>query len=239
MTQPHPDWKVLPHGPLTDIGDGILCAVGQVTMPLVEIPRRMTVVPLNDGRLVVWSAIALDDAAMAVLQRHGRPAFLVVPSDHHRLDAAPWKARFPDLQVIAPAGSREKVAEVVAVDTNAPDFGDARLRFMVVPGTREKEAALVVHRPQGTTLVLNDIIGNIRHASGFGGWLLRRMGLAGDEAQVPTAVALLIVKDKQALGAQFLEWAAIPDLKRIIVSHGDIIDRAPAEVLQSLAHALV
>lgn len=238
MTAPNTEWNVLPHGPMTEIEPGLRCVVGEIPMPLMQLPRRMTVIRLHDGSLVIWSAIALDDAGMAGLEAFGRPAYLVVPSEHHRLDAAAWKKRFPDLQVIAPAGSREKIEEALRVDTCAPDFGDPEVRFSTVQGTRDEEAALIVRRTTGTTLVLNDIIGNIRHSEGFGGWVLRRMGLAGDEAQIPTAVSLLIVKDKEALSRQLLEWSDIANLNRIVVSHGEVIEDHPQRTLHELALSL-
>jgi hypothetical protein len=46
------------------------------------------------------------------------------------------------------------------------------------------------------------------------------------------------MEDKPALAAQFDAWASDPDLKRIIVSHGDVIEEDPAGVLRSLAEAL-
>src|SRR6266496_2309669 len=100
MTQPYTHWNVLPHGKLSAIDEGILTVVGQIRMPLMNLPRRMTVVRLNDSRLVVWSAIALDEQEMATLEAFGRPAFLIVPNDHHRLDA---RARRP-----ASAGRRAR-----------------------------------------------------------------------------------------------------------------------------------
>ena len=64
------------------------------------------------------------------------------------------------------------------------------------------------------------------------------MGLAGDKAQVPKAVELTIVESKKALGDQLQKWAEIPDLVRIVMSHGDIIDDSPATVLRELALSL-
>ena len=122
MTKPYEHWNVLPHGKLSEIDDGILTVEGQIRMPLGAFPRRMTVVRLNDSRLVVWSAIALDRKEMATFDAFGRPAFLIVPNDHHRLDAKVWKERYPQLQVVAPKGSRAKVEKVVPVDTTTPDF---------------------------------------------------------------------------------------------------------------------
>ena len=238
MTKPNENWNVLPHGKLTPMDDGMLTVEGRIKMPLMDLPRRMTVVRLHDSRLVVWSAIALDDAAMATFEAFGRPAFLVVPNDHHRLDAKAWKNRYPELKVIAPEGAREKIADVVAVDTTSPDFGDPGVTFVTVPGTREHEAALVVRKERGTTLVLNDLVGNIHAASGIDGWLLRLAGFAGDDAQIPRVVKMALVKDAADLRAQLLEWAELPGLRRIIVSHGEPIESEPQRTLRDLAASL-
>ena len=55
-------------------------------MPLMELSRRMTVVRLNDSRLVVFSAIALDEDEMAALEAYGLcGSTLLLPS---RLDGS-------------------------------------------------------------------------------------------------------------------------------------------------------
>src|SRR5439155_504796 len=93
MTQPHPSWKVRPHGELSEIDDGMLSVVGPIRMPIGSFPRRMTVIRLSDSRLVVWSAMALGGTEMAKLEAFGRPAFLIVPNDHHRFDAKALRAQ--------------------------------------------------------------------------------------------------------------------------------------------------
>jgi hypothetical protein len=107
-----------------------------------------------------------------------------------------------------------------------------------VAGTRGHEAALLVTTATGSTLVLNDVVANIRDPSGFGGWLLRIAGFAGDDAQVPGIVKMMMVDDKAALRAQLLQWAALPALRRVLVAHGDVIDRAPQQTLRDLAQSL-
>lgn len=238
MSRTLEQWKVLPHDDLVRIGDDILTVVGEIRMPLMTLPRRMTIVRLRDGRLVIFSAIALDEDEMRRIEAFGRPAFLIVPNDHHRLDAKIWKQRYPSLTVVAPAGAREKVAEAVPVDAAEADFDDPRVAFVIVPGTDEREGALAVRDGDGLTLVLNDIVGNIRDEHGVGGWLLRRMGFAGDEPHVPGPVKFNMVESKAALRSQLLRWAGDPALRRIIVSHGDTIDDNPAGALRDLAAAL-
>jgi hypothetical protein len=238
MTQPFQHWTVLPHGKLVQVDENILTVVGEIHMPLVDLPRRMTVVRLADARLVVFSAIALDEDEMSALEAYGRPSFLIVPSDRHRLDAKTWKDRYPRIQVIAPEGARAKVEEIVEVDTVAPHFDDPNVQFVNVPGTRGRDAALVVRTPAGTTLVLNEVVGNIRDAAGFGGWLLHLAGFAGTHAQIPSVVKLAVIADTQALRTQLLQWAAIESLKCILVSHGSPIDDNPRQVLRDLADTL-
>ena len=238
MTQPFQQWTVLPHGKLVQVDEGILTVVGEIHMPLMDLPRRMTVVRLADASLVVFSAIALDEDEMSALEAYGRPAVLIVPSDKHRLDAKTWKDRYPEIEVVAPDGARAKVEEVVPVETAAPRFDDPNVQFVTVPGTRGREAALVVRTPNGTTLVLNDVVGNIRDAAGFGGWLLHLAGFAGKEAQVPAVVKMAVIDDTKALRTQLLQWAEIESLVRILVSHGSVIEENPRQVLRDLAASL-
>lgn len=237
MTRPFQQWKVLPHGKLSEIDQNILTVTGEIRVPM-ELPRRMTVVRLSDSRLVVFSAIALDEGAMAWLEAYGRPAFLIVPSDKHRLDARIWKDRYPAMQVVAPEGARAKIEKIVPVDTVAPDFEDSNVQFVAVPGTRGKEAALVARTPNGTTLILNDLVGNIRNEAGVGGWLLRMAGFAGKRAQIPRVVKMALIKDPQALRVQLMQWAEIESLKRILVSHGSPIEESPQQALRELARSL-
>lgn len=237
MAKTHDDWKVLPHGRLTAVDDDILTVVGEIPMPLGTLERRMTLVRLVDGRLVVFSAIALAEDAMRELEAFGTPGFLVVPNARHRMDAKAWKRRYPSLQVVAPEGAREAVGKIVAVDATAADFADPRVVFRTVPGTRHAESALEVAGAGGSTLVLNDIVGNVRNARGAFGFFLRLMRFAGDEPRVPLPVRLAMVGDKRALAAAFRRWAELP-VKRILVSHGEVIDRDPQGVLRRLAGSL-
>lgn len=121
-------WEVMPHGPVEAIDDGILSVAGEITMPLGRFPRRMTVARLANGTTAIWSAIALDEPGMAKVEGLGQPAFLIIPNDHHRLDARIWKDRYPELRVIAPPGAAVAVAEAVPVDSTGDVLDDPEVR---------------------------------------------------------------------------------------------------------------
>ena len=115
MTAPFKEWTVLPHGKLTQINERVIAVVGELKMPLLDLPRRMTAVRLKSGDLVIFSAIALHEPDMAELETFGRPAFLIVPSLRHRLDAPSYARRYPGMSVVAPRAGVEKIGEVVRI----------------------------------------------------------------------------------------------------------------------------
>jgi hypothetical protein len=240
MAKPFKQWTVLPHGELNRLDDRLLVVTGFMNMPpMGQVERRMTVIRLRDGRLIVYSAIALGEAEMSVLESFGTPAYLIVPNAIHRMDVKPWKDRYPTIAVISPAGARAKVEEVVQVDASTVNFSDPSVQFLPVAGTDEREAALMVQTEDGTTLVMNDLIFNLANREGLRGWLFKAIGLTGDNPHIAPPVRMRVVRDKAALRAQLEGWSRLPDLKRIIVAHGNIIDADPRRVLAQIAENLV
>lgn len=239
MAKPFTEWTVLPHGKLTLLEDNLLSVTGLLRMPpMGDVERRMTVIRLAGGQLVVYSAIALREEEMRELEDFGTPAYLIVPSDIHRMDINAWKQRYPAMRVIAPAGARAKVEEIVPVDATEVDFGDPSVRFVTVPGTGDREAALVVKTNSGTTLIVSDLIFNLANRPGLSGWFFKTMGMTADEPHVPPLIKMRRVDDKDAVQAQFQRWSRLPNLNRVIVSHGGIIAADAARVLGRIADEL-
>lgn len=211
-----------------------MTVTGDLRMPLCLLERRMTVIRLRDRRLVVYSALALDETQMTTLRDFGSPSFLIVPNRYHRQDAFAWKQRYPKLIVVAPSGARGHVESVVPVDTSTPDFQDDAVRLIEVPGTAGRELALEVHDGEGVTLILNDIVGNLPQHHGI---VLRALGFATEAPRVPRMVKRMLMSDPHALRAQFEAWAEQP-VERILVSHGRPILAAAQETLRELARSL-
>jgi hypothetical protein len=232
---PNQTWKVLPHGDLERLADNLYTVEGKLKMPFGETRRRMTIVKLTGGRLAIYSAIALDDRRMADLEALGRPAFLIVPSGIHRLDARPWKDRYPALDVIAPEGARDRIGEVVHVDASRIDLGDPRVRVEAVPGTAARELAMLVDTDTGKTLVVNDLIFNLPEVPGVAGLGLRLLGFGPGHVKMPKLVRMRLVKDDARVRQQLREWADVDGLERIVVSHGAPITNARETLLELAA----
>lgn len=240
MSKLNDEWKVEAHGPIEQLDEGLWTVAGEIDMPLGHFPRRMTVVRLQDGRLVIWSAIPLQESAMRELEAKGPVSFIVVPGIGHRLDVRPWKQRYAQARIVCSPGAREAVSEAVEVDATEDPFGDAAVGFHTVPGVEGKEAVLLVRRQAGTTLVINDLIANVQHPHGLGAKLMARlMGFGVKQPEMPWVGEKMFVKDKDALAVALRHWADEPRLRRIVVSHGDVIESHAAAVLQRIAAELV
>ena len=236
MARLHDHWKVLPHGPLRTLAPGLLTVVGQIPLPLGNFPRRMTVAALPGKRTALFSPFPLDEASMGEIESLGAPAFLIVPNGGHRLDLRPMKARYPAAKVVSAPGSKALVSEASAVDTTAPNLG-AAVHLVSVAGMGDTELAMLVRHEGTTSLVVNDILGNVAKPQGPGAWIMSRMTGFGPRPAVPRLVRNKYVRDERALGRQLSEWAQIPALERCIPSHGEIIER-PAPILERLARGL-
>src|SRR4051812_34100581 len=145
-----PDWVVLPHDPIQKLSENLWRVEG--ALPHFSMRRVMTVVRLQDGRLLIHSAIALDEASMKELEAWGEPAILLIPHVRHRMDAARYKRRYPALRVYAPPAVMAKAREVVPVDGTVAEAPlDASASLPLLDGTGDAEVALTVHSSDGTS----------------------------------------------------------------------------------------
>src|SRR4051812_20139339 len=151
------DWLVLAHDPIQELSENLWRVEG--ALPHFSMRRVMTVVRLLDGRLLIHSAIAMDEGSMKKLEAWGEPAILLIPHRRHRMDAPRYKRRYPALRVFAPPAVLKQARAVVHVDgtfAEAPLDGSARLELL--DGTNEAEAALIVQSNDGVSVVLTEVV---------------------------------------------------------------------------------
>lgn len=241
MAKHHTAWRVLPHRPLQQLSERVWRLEGDLeNMP---VKRVMTIARRGDGGLVIHNAIAADAEAMAAIAALGEVRAIVVPNGYHRLDAGVFHERFAAAQVICPAGARARVEEVVPVHATYDEVpADAAVELQTLDGTKAREGAMIVRDGGGTTLVLNDIVFNMPHASGFTGFVLRHITGSTGGVKITRLARMAVIADKPALRAHLERLAALPGLVRIIVSHHEVIDRAsgrePGRVLAEVAATL-
>lgn len=228
-------WRVLPHGAIERFDDNLWRVEGN--LPRGPMPRSMVLVRLPDRRIVVYSAMALDDAAMAEIEAWGKPSIVVVPNNRHRMDPAKYRDRYPGVRVIAPAGARKKIEEVVTVDATEIDLGPT-VAVRTLGGTGDGELWLEVTHDGRTTVVVGDFIMNLRPLRGFGGWIMNRMGFTGPAPKIAKPTQMVLVKDREAAAAQLETMSALPGLERVLVGHGAPITGDVSVQLRDVASRL-
>jgi hypothetical protein len=233
MAKAHASWKVLPHGPIEKLSERVWRVEG--ALPNMPMKRVMTIAKRADGGLVIHNGICVADAELAEIAGWGRIAAIAVPNGYHRLDARVFHEKFPTARVICPPGARAKVAEVVPVTgTYADEPADDAVRFETLDGTKGNEGAMIVRDKSGTTLVLNDIVFNMPHVGGFSGFVLRRVTGSTGGPKISRIARWFVARDKPALRAHLERLAQLPELRRVVVSHHQVIEE-PALLRQVAA----
>jgi hypothetical protein len=230
-------WTPARHRPLRLVADGLWEIDAEMSGPPFQ--RRMTLIRLASGELVVHSAVACDAATMAQIDGIGPVGYIVVPNPYHRMDAPAFAARYPAARVVTPQAAARRVRKVVRVDGGLDLLpADPALRWEPLDGVLA-EAVLIHTDAQGAlTLVFNDVFFNIvERPPGMKGMLLSAVGSFGAARATPIA-KLFIIQDRRAFLAHLQRLAALPGLARIVPGHGAIIDVGAAAAVASVAASL-
>ncbi len=228
--------KVYPHGMPEQLSDGVWWVRGTLGFPL---HRNMIVIRLPTGELLLHSVVALDEAGMKALEALGTPTYAIVPHSAHMMDIGFYKARYPELKVLAPAVHRAAVAARVpiagTVEEVLPQFG---FKLHEVPATRVTEYFYEFPLRSGGRMVMGcDALGSANSAdmSKPMGGLLKFTGAPGNKLGVSRIYRLAMAKDLSALKQFAARLAEIPDLRLLTVSHGDPVTHDPASALREAA----
>ncbi len=223
-------WNVLSHRPIEKLSENVWRVEGD--LPQGNGTRVMTIAKLSDGRLVIHNAIALEEPLMKEIEAFGTPSAIVVPNGFHRLDAKVFKDRYPQAKVYCPEAAKKKVGQIVGVDGSLEEAPhDDTVKLFHIEGTKRGEGVLEVKSSDGVTVTFNDAICNLPPVGGVMGFFLAPTG----RASVPRMARWLVVKDKSSFRDHLTKIAETPDLKRVIVAHGSLIESQAAATLKAVA----
>jgi len=183
---------------------------------------------------VIYSAVAIGEAEMAKLDALGPVKFIVVPNGYHRLDGGAYTARYPQARVLAPRGSKKRVAQVAPDVGELSEISDPAVTLTTVAGTRNVEALLIVKSGDKTSVVFTDTVFNMPHKHGLPGFVLEHITQSTGGPKVSRLARLFIIKDKAAFAAQ-LEQLAADKPVRVLVAHHEMITQDAANVLRAIA----
>jgi hypothetical protein len=190
----------------------------------LRMPLASTLVRLQDGLLLLYSPVPLDDAMTTAIAAEGEVAHIVAPNLWHHLYAKAALERFPRATLHGAPGLAAKRADLPIgreLGTPDPDWGDA-LDVAVIAGAPKLNEAVLFHRPSGT-LVCADFVFNVTEpANVMTKVILSMMGVGGRRLAQSRAWKFA-VRDRAAARASIdrvLGWS----IRRVSPVHGESID---------------
>ena len=206
---------IYPYQPPRALADNLWQVEGSLKLP---IPRNMTVWRAPDGRLVLYSVIAMHDEGMRRLEGLGTPAFMIIPHKRHHMDAPFYKARYPALRVLA---ETRDPANGVAIDGSVAELTPLGVHAGSIPGTSYDDIAVDFPLPGGgVALCVCELLGNVAPAGTLMRVAMRLLGPPGGGFGVARAVRFREVVDREGVRAWLVKQAARAELRMLLVGHG-------------------
>ena len=198
----------------------------------LSVGTRMTVIRLKGERLLLHSPVALDQELREQLDSLGRVCFAVAPNRVHHLYAGDVAEVYPGARLwVAPGLERKRpdlVFEAVLTD-EAPEEWREEVDQVFFRGRPYENEMAFFHRST-RTLILCDLAFNFGPSAAAPTRLLMKL-LRSYGRLGPSKLDPLLIRDRR-LARESLERILSWDFDRVIVGHGDVLERGGHEILR-------
>jgi hypothetical protein len=191
--------------------------------------RTVTVIRVG-GQLVIHSTAPFTAEDAAAIRELGTPAWMVEGANIHDTFTVQGRAVFPEADMYVPPGFPETGGGMAPKPLSLPPTEwQGHLEALPIAGMPGLNEHVFLHVPS-RTLIVADLVFNVPTTAGA--WVRLLLKLASGLKAGPGVSRLFLkeVKDptafKQSL-AKMMQW----DFDRVIVGHGDIIERGGKETL--------
>jgi hypothetical protein len=198
----------------------------------LAVGTRMTVIRLAGGRLLLHSPVALDPELRRELDALGRVCFAVAPNRVHHLHAGEVAAAYPEARLWVAPGLERKRPDLVFVDVlgdEAPAEWRGEVDQVFFRGRPYENEVVFCHRAS-RTLLLCDLAFNFGPRAAAPTRLLMRL-LRSYGRFGPSTLDPWLIRDRAA-ARQSLERILAWDFDRVVVAHGEVLERGGREALR-------
>jgi hypothetical protein len=212
---------------LRPVGPDIWVAETPLRMLGVQAGRRMSVMRLASGDLLLHSPAHLTEELRSALDDLGTVRYVVAASNlHGHLFMAQYATAYPAVELFAPPGLERRRKDLRFAgslgDSPEPGWADA-VDQAAFRGHRLLNEILFFHRPS-RSLIVGDVCWNVTGEMSPSGrlWAGLRHGVR------PTPFFRLAIRDKEAVRTsveRILRW----DFDRIVIGHGEIVETGGRE----------
>lgn len=194
---------------------------GTLSMPLIALPLRTTLVRVAGGRVLLSPGSTLSETE---LRDFGEVTDIVATNLLHT-DGIPAAVKVhPNVRLWGPRGVETKRPELAWTSILGRDRWpyDPELAVFPIEGMPKAEESVFFHRAT-KTLFVTDLAFNIDDARGVGPWII--LNLFGTYRRFGVSRLFTgMVKDRSAFEASLAPVLAL-DIERIVPAHGSAIER--------------
>ena len=198
----------------------------------LEVGTRMTVIRLADGSLLLHSPVALDQELCAALDALGPVRFAVAPNRVHHLYAGEVVRAYPQARLWVGPGVEEKRPDLEiagVLDDEAPPEWRDQVDQTFFRGRPYENEVVFLHRAS-RTLILCDLAFHFGPQLPLTTRLVARV-LGSYRRFGPSRFDPLLIRDRTAARSsleRILGW----DFDRVILAHGDVVERGGRAALR-------
>lgn len=194
----------------------------------LHLGARATAIRGEEGVTLI-SPVPLTDEAAAELATLGPVSAIVAPNLLHWMFAGEAHRRFPEARLYGPAGLQKKAPDLPWSPLLATGEAWRGLQLTPLGGLPSMEETTFFHAPS-RTLVTTDLAFNVVSSESW--WTRTFMRINDAYGHFgPSRVFRTLLKDKAALRRSLDQILALePD--RVVVAHGDVLEREGTETIR-------
>jgi len=203
---------------LTNLGPGLWVAARQFTNELGVVTSRMTVVRLEDGRILVHSPVPIEPTLQSEVERLGRVAALIAPNLFHHQFLSEWRAAFPQAKAFGVPGLAAKRGDFKfdgMLESGSASEWRGEVDQLLIEGIPEYGEAVFFHRAS-RALIVSDLVFN--YTPGQAAFDPGGADGLGPHTRIRSAIS--DVNQVRDSIENVLRWP----FERVIVAHGEVVE---------------
>lgn len=218
---------------LTRVAEGLHVVAAPQRFLFLELGTRMTVIELEGGGVALHSPVPFDARLADEVARIGEVRCVIAPNVFHHLHVGPWLAASPGAVLCAPEGLRKKrpdlhIDHALRGDGAVPDVLRGTLEGLHINGCDLDETVFLHARTR--TVVSSDLTENFGTSPHLPTKLYLKV--AGLEHQVGWSRLLRVVYRDREAARSSLEQLLGRDFDRIVIAHGNLIERGGKDAVR-------
>jgi hypothetical protein len=224
---------------LRQLKENLWVAEQPMRMLGIEYGARMTVIRLQNGKILVISPIRITDEIKKEVNLLGPVSCIIAPNSFHHLFTSDWVDAYPNASLyVVPQllKKRPDLKPTTVIDEKFNPAWNNELTPHYISG-RSIYSEAVFYHVQSRTLVLTDLCFNLHEANSlFARIMLTVYGIYKKFG--PSKAVAIFMGDKKRLRSHVDKITSWP-IERVIVAHGEILEGTNAQdVRTSFNHIL-